>query len=69
MATIKVSDADAMSEAVICKWVTENVTDEISCSCDTAEEAKYCFNETDTCEAMTSNTPVMTNVSIVNDDS
>ena len=54
------------------------MTDEISCSCDTAEEAKYCFNETDNlchmcclllCEAMTSNAPVMTNVSIVKDDS
>ena len=47
MATIKECDADAKSEAVTCEWVTEDVTDVISCSCDTTEEAKYHFNETD----------------------
>ena len=47
MATTKMLDADAMNEVAIYKWIKVDVTDEISCSRDTAEEAKYFFNETD----------------------
>ena len=46
MATTKVSGTDAMNEVAIHKWLKVYVTDEISCSHDTAEEAKYFFNET-----------------------
>ena len=46
MATTKVSDADAINEVPIHKWLKVYVTDEISCAHDTAEKAKYFFNET-----------------------
>ena len=46
MATTKVSDADAMNEVAIHKWLKVYVTDEISSAPDTAEKAKHFFNET-----------------------